>query len=449
MIERRNGCFYKNTAGNVSVIFAIMMLAIICAIGAAVDYSKLVKEHRNARDSVDSAALAVAVEMSKMPNPEDVDVRAIAQQFVDSNKKQVFGEIKFDSGVYDTIANEIIVKGKVEVPTSFMGLFGTSVMTADVTAVSGPIGRPNNIDVMLVLDNTDSIGYQDLNTLVSSSRDLVAFLHDNKGTADIRIGVVPFSRFVNVGTSFSNVSWINFSDAYNPDNSQFSGCVHPEFNDADGDLNNVPSVLNPVMAAYDYQKYPYSNSPASATSHPLWWKYKWDLTSCQISPVTPLSANRNHVMSRLNEIRGNSGGPTYIPAGLKWGHSLLNETSPIQSLNIGGGQRTKVMVLMTDGGNKLYWIREQESPEDLRTDAESDVMTKEMCRAIKQSGTRLITVGFKFDESIEEFARAKDVLTSCASDSGGIYEPGSRQELEETFEKISKDILETHVRLKR
>lgn len=378
-----------------------------------------------------------------------MDVKTLAEEVLDANKSEVFGDIKLTKGYYDPAKNEIVVEAKVEVPTEFMRIVGKETMTANVAAVTGPVGLPVSIDVVLVLDNTDSIGNSDLNALVRASEDLVDYLHDNKGTANIRVGVIPFSRYINIGASNTAEDWINYSTAYNPDNTAFMGCVHPYFDDRDGDLSLQPSAANPVDAAYDYAKYPYTTAPASAQSHPLWWKYKWDTTRCNLSEVTPLNASRRDVKSRIGGIRGNTGGPTYIPVGLKWGYSILNETAPVESTSNAKGPVVKVMVLMTDGGNKLYWIREQESPEDLRTDEESDEMTKQMCQKIKAEGTQMITVGFKFDPSKEEFSRAADVLESCASSSGDVYTPSDRSQLEDNFKDISKRILEQNIRVLR
>ena len=441
--------FLKDRRGNISIIFALAAVMLVACVGAAVDYSRFIKEQQNAQDSVDNAALAAAVALSRASNMEEVDVKQLVKDNLNANKTEVFGEIEIIDGVFDPLTNEIIVDARVRVKTEFMGMVGTKMMTAEVQAVTGPVGVSANIDIVLVLDNTASIGYQDLNALVAASDDLVDFVFDNRGTANVRIGIVPFSRFVNVGSSNLGSDWIDFLGAYNPDESSFEGCVHPYFNDRDGDLALQPSATEPVEAAYDYAKYPYSNAPAAAQSHPLWWKYKWDTTQCNLSEVTALSSDRNYLKSRIAQIKGRTGGSTYIPSGLKWGHGILQETSPLSSTPTTSENNVKIMVLMTDGGNKLYWIREQESPEDIRTDEETDGLTSEMCESIKASGIHLMTVGFKFDETKEEFERAEKLLKNCASSSGSVYNPMDRNELQADFELISERILEQNIRLLR
>jgi len=441
--------FIKEAQGNVSIMFAVAFVMLVALVGAAVDYSRFIKEHQNAQDSVDNAALAAAVALSRASDMKEVDVKQLVKDNLNTNKTEVFGKIEIIDGVFDPSTNEIIVDARVKVKTEFMGIIGTKMLTAEVQAVSGPVGVPANIDIVLVLDNTASIGYQDLNALVAASDDLVDFVFDNRGTANIRIGIVPFSRFVNVGSSNLGSGWINFLAAYNPDGSSFQGCVHPYFDDRDGDLALQPTATEPVEAAYDYAKYPYSNAPASAQSHPLWWKYKWDTTECNLSEVTALSSDRNYLKSRISQIKGRTGGSTYIPSGLKWGHGILQETSPLSSTPTTSGNNIKIMVLMTDGGNKLYWIREQESPEDIRTDEETDGLTGDMCESIKASGIHLMTVGFKFDKTKEEFERAGKLLRNCASSSGSVYNPTDRNELKADFELISERILQQNIRLLR
>ena len=441
--------YRRNIDGNFSILMAGFVFTLVVCLGVAVDYARLNKEQQNAQDSVDSAALAAAVRLSTEANPESIDVKQFILENLTYNKTDVFGDIELLEGRYDANNNEIIVRARVGVPAEFMGIVGKKKLTVDVLAASGPVGVPNNIDVVLVLDNTASIGYQDLNALVQASDELVDYLHDNRGTANIRIGVVPFSRFVNVGTSNIGVNWIDFAGAYNPDLSPFEGCVHPYFDDRDADLSLQPGLTSPVEAAYNYAKYPYSSAPATAKEHPLWWKYKWDTADCNLSEVTPLNANRVAVKNRIAQIPGRTGGSTYIPSGLKWGFGLLQETAPISSPSPSKWQTTKVMVLMTDGGNKLYWIKEAESPEDIRTDAETDAITKVMCEDIKAAGIHMMTVGFKFDETQEEFSRAADIMESCASSSGSVYSPKNRDQLKADFKLISERILEQDIRLLR
>lgn len=441
--------YFRDVGGNLSIIMAVFIFTLVIALGVAVDYSRLKKEQQNAQDTVDNAALAAAVLLSREANLDKIDVKEFVRENMIYNKTEVFGNIELLDGRYDPTTNEIIVEARVEVPAEFMGIVGKNTLKVDVLAASGPVGVANNIDVVLVLDNTDSIGYLDLIALVQASDELVDYLHDNRGTANIRIGVVPFSRFVNVGTSNIGANWIDLASAYNPDLSPFEGCVHPYFDDRDGDMSLQPSLSSPVEAAYDYAKYPYSNAPATAQSHPLWWKYKWDTANCNLSEITPLSSDRGTVKNSISQIAGRTGGSTYIPSGLKWGFGVLQETAPISSSSPPNRQATKVMVLMTDGGNKLYWIRETESPENIRTDEETDAMTKRMCDDIKAAGIHMMTVGFKFDETQEEFARAADIMNSCASSSGSIYNPQDRDQLKADFKIISEKILEEDIRLLR
>jgi len=438
--------FLGGTRGNVSILFALSLVAILACVGIAVDYSRLSKEHSQIRQTLDSAVLAAAVEMSLEEDFDNFDLKATVEKFYDANKKETFGEFKVTEARYDKKRDEIIVNGEAIVPTAFMGILGHEEMVATAETVSGPIGRPEAIDIVLILDNTASIGYQDLNVIVSSSKELVDYVHDNKGKTDVRIGVVPFSRFVNVGAALNTLEWVDYADAYNPDASSFEGCVHPHFDDRDAAFS--PSLTEPVYAAFDYAKYPYTSAPPSAQNHPLWWKYKWDTMDCNLSEITLLSRSRSAVKSKLDDIKGKTGGSTYLPVGLNWGDMVLNETSPLNSAPL-LGKRRKIMIFMTDGGNKLYWIREQEYPVDVRTDEETDVLTMDLCASIKSRGTLMYTVAFKFDPSKEEFQRAAPVIDACASSTGTNYDPANAAELKEVFSDISDKVLRSDIRLIR
>jgi|GEM_PF-2409465 len=442
--------YRQNVSGNFAMIGALSLPVLVVCIGASVDLMRVTSTKLEAQNAIDSAVLRVAVDMSRDPNPDLIDVKQRLNETVELNKDEKYGTVKFVDGFYDAASNIIEGTAEIEIKTQFIHLAGVNKKTlkAQIKAASGPISRVANVDVALVLDNTSSIGYQDLNTMVAASEDLVNFLHDNKGTANLRIAVVPFSRYVNIGSGKTSEDWIDYADAYNPDSNGFLGCVHPHFNDKDGDITDIPSLSNMSPAAYNYPKYPYTSSaPASATDHPEWWKYRWDTVDCNLSPVQTLTSSRSAALTAVQGMKGHTGGPTYLPAGLKWGQLMLHDQAPLPNASPPVANSIKTIVFMTDGGNKLYWMGETKSPSNQRVDAETDAMTKDMCGDIKGTGTNLMVIGFKLDQSKEEFQRAADVLESCVSSTDVYFNPNDRDGLKSAFNTIGKKVLEASIRL--
>jgi hypothetical protein len=68
-----------------------------------------------------------------------------------------------------------------------------------------------NLDVVLVFDNTGSMAKeQRLSTLKVAATDFVEILFGPRETATtLKVAVVPFSQFVNVGPQMSNKVWLD------------------------------------------------------------------------------------------------------------------------------------------------------------------------------------------------------------------------------------------------
>ena len=63
--------FLKNTSGNVAVTVALLGIPLMLSAGAAVDYSQYARKQSSLQNVVDSAALAVALDLQTSSQARD------------------------------------------------------------------------------------------------------------------------------------------------------------------------------------------------------------------------------------------------------------------------------------------------------------------------------------------------------------------------------------------
>ena len=111
---------------------------------------------------------------------------------------------------------DLFLKGQIR--TNFMKLAG--IYTVDVRASAlAERAVTGSVEVALVLDNTWSMsevgptGVTKIATLKTAAQSLVTELMNNK-KASVRIGIVPYADYVNVGTKYRGSSWLSVPDDY-------------------------------------------------------------------------------------------------------------------------------------------------------------------------------------------------------------------------------------------
>ncbi|MEG6508449.1 pilus assembly protein [Methyloligella sp. 2.7D] len=196
--------FARERSGNVAIIFGAAIVPIILALGVGIDYGRafLVKERMS--EATDAAGLAIG---SWVDLDEDT-LKEKAQTYFDANYPS--STIGTASNVdVQFIGDDILLTVTGKVPTTFMRL--ADINDVDVSAQSLISRQQQNIELVLVLDTTGSMKNSGkMTALKSAAKEMVNTLFSSESTSDtLKIGVVPFSAAVNVGTSNKNASWID------------------------------------------------------------------------------------------------------------------------------------------------------------------------------------------------------------------------------------------------
>jgi Flp pilus assembly protein TadG len=195
----------KDQSGTTALTLGLAVIPHFMAAGAAVDYGNWVATDSRLQAATDAAALAAGRAM----NRTEAERRQIATDYFHAN----FG--KSDNAgtpvVTMTIdeAGNINVHGEVTVKNYLTAVAGLT--ESKLSANSQVRKASEGLEIVLVFDNIGSMGQLNrLNTLKKAATDFVNVLYNGKDEiAGLKIGVVPFSQFVNVGPDRAAAEWLD------------------------------------------------------------------------------------------------------------------------------------------------------------------------------------------------------------------------------------------------
>jgi Flp pilus assembly protein TadG len=201
--------------GNIAVIFAIALVPIISFVGAAIDYSRATSARSSMQAALDSTALMLSKDLSSGVITTS-QIGGQAQAYFNAlytNKDAQSVTINATYTVSNgNLGSTIQINGSGSVATDFMKVVGFPNLKFNSSSTSA--WGNTRMRVAMVLDNTGSMADNGkMAALQSAAKSMIDTLSGfNKQTGDVYISLVPFSKDVNVGTSNSNQSWINWTE---------------------------------------------------------------------------------------------------------------------------------------------------------------------------------------------------------------------------------------------
>jgi Flp pilus assembly protein TadG len=197
--------FLKDQSGNMAVVVALSALPLMMAGGAAVDYGNWVSVQARLQAATDAAALAAGREA----NLDEAELRRVATDYFMSN----FGTPR-NAGT-PNMTMTVDASGKLRIDANVTVdnyLLKTVGRDSQYISASAEVSKEaTGLEVALVFDNTGSMASQSrLSTLKVAANDFVEILFGPRDEADtLKVAVVPFSQFVNVGPDKSNNVWVD------------------------------------------------------------------------------------------------------------------------------------------------------------------------------------------------------------------------------------------------
>jgi Flp pilus assembly protein TadG len=466
--------YNKNTDGNVAVMFAVTAFMLLTAVGAAVDYTAMVRAQSQLQSQVDAGVLAAAtVDIKTNENGKEKKTREeIAYDIVEANGfdlSQSKPKLKIKS-------NSVILTAESIYKPRFAAFLGFDTVKLSAAAESG-LPQEQAFDVVLVLDNTESM---DVNGKLEALKDGATQLIEaiESGGSGTKIGIVPFARYVRVSDTARTASWFDMPDESDHERTEevrivdnpgtcrieprtrnvdgetevydaeicegrtfltdtvdetlearWEGCVGtrvPPYSERDGDYaHRIPGLLriNPQeVTGLSFDKF----------------------TRCP-SEITPVTDDYELLKEAIDDMRTTDN--TYLPTGLIWGQRVLSPGEPYDnSVGPGETEKNKIMILMTDGNNTTQIELDSLAESQLRSppfisDVEPDVVatdanaaTSRLCDYAKESGTEIYTIAFRVSDPT-----TRTLLKQCASADGNALSAESNSALVERFSNLASE----------
>jgi Flp pilus assembly protein TadG len=385
--------------GSIAVIIALAFIPILIGAGAALDFGRAYLVKARLSYALDTAGLAIGAS-----NPS-ANLQQILNNFFKANySANEIGTAATPSFEIKDGVITLAVKAKLE--TTFLNLFGKKFI--DINANSEVTRNTKGLEVVLVLDNTGSMGRGGkIDALKSAANTLVNDLfRDETMSTSIKIGLVPFVTTVNIGNNgngtnpFVPGSQVN---TYPPADSSWKGCV--EARQSPHDTLDTYDARSPVGVSGNWNPYYWEAETADALEGSLsrfcqnpWWNppaplarifdnpqrgsgrpnnpfprggsyIGLDVTppttrgpnqACP-GPVTPLTNQKSQLTRAINTMQPWSQNGTMANLGAVWGWRLLSPTPPFEQGSAYDNEKiNKAIVIMTDGVNLVSRINTEQ-----------------------------------------------------------------------------------------
>ena len=199
--------FWRSRRGNFSLMLAVGVPAMLGAVAFATDVSTLMRAKSNLQNALDAANLA-----SSHLGDVEASRNGVFSRYFQANVA-THGELANAKATLTVDKGVNYVKTKAaasaDVNLNFTFLFGPEKhIQVDASAVESN----NQLEVVLVLDNTGSMAGARITALRTATKSLLDYLEAAKSpTRQVRASLVPFVTAVNVDGPEFDPSWIDMN----------------------------------------------------------------------------------------------------------------------------------------------------------------------------------------------------------------------------------------------
>ena len=446
--------FAKSRRGSIAPLFALSLLAIAGAVGLAIDSARGFGVKTRLQNALDAAALATARRVAQDPN---ADVNLVFTQYFNASNPATYGAT-ISSLSANKVGNAVQANVQADLPTTFMQIFGrTSLAIPSSATAEFGIGE---VELILALDNTASMAGVKIDTLKAAAQSLVDTMSNNAATPDkLRVGVVPFAKYVNVGLGNRNAPWISvpldWNETVNWCGDTYPNATYTNCRTVSGacTLDGIPSTCswqqcdtnlgNPVYQCTTNVVQHRWNGCVFARPTPLdvqdgsyGTRIPGKMDETCSTPVTPLTTDRQAIRDAITAMTPD--GDTYIPEGVMWGWRLLSPQAPFDQSLSGNGNVSRYMVLMTDGVNSVSPTATGHDGSDL-TAANANLL--QACTNAKADGITIFAVAFEVTDNA-----IKGILSSCATSGALFYDATDTNQLTAAFNAIGQQLVNLRIK---
>jgi Flp pilus assembly protein TadG len=406
--------FGRANSGNVAITFALGLLAMSGAVGAALDYSRANSVKVSMQSALDATALMLAKEAGNL-TASDLQTNGTKYFLTNFNRTGVNNlqvTVTATSG-----SSTILVNGSGSIDATIMQILGFKTLNIGGSATA-IWGAKSLLRIALVLDNTGSMADAGkMTALQTATRNMLSKLNSAaKSNGDVLVSIIPFAKDVNLGASNYNAGWTDWTgwDAANSGgHNTWNGCVTDRGDTSGPSSGNYDTnVAAPTTgnAATLYAAEQYSSCPQAAMA----LGYNWTAMNSLVNNMTP-------------------NGNTNQGIGLQVGWMSLTQNAvinaPVKNSAYTYGEH---IILLTDGLNtQNRWSTSQ---------ASIDARQAILCNNIKAAGITLWTIQVNTGGD-----PTSTLLQSCATDSGKFFLLTTATQIISTFDAISFKITQLHL----
>lgn len=446
-----NKRWWRDIGGSIAPIFALSLIVLVGSVGLSIDGARVYHAQLKIQAVGDAAVLAAG--RRAIVEGDTNEAEATIAQFVQLSgihNELTLRPVTTDLSAPRRIAAEFIA----DVPTFIMTVLGFT--TVEVRAYSAAEFGITKLEVALALDTTGSMAGPKMTALKSSAERMVNTLLDTAHNPDdVRISLVPFGQYVNVGTDQRNASWLQVPNDYSTTN-EWCRDEAPVISSTNCRTVTYTYYQDGTPMTGSYTQCDNTYGPAVYTCTPYTSTYTWygcvgarnyplnvrDADYGNRIPgimnvgcggrVQPLTSQRSDLRNAIDAMSAT--GETYIPAGVMWGLRTLTPSEPYSesagdARDNEGNRIAKVLVLMTDGENTKSPTYPGHDGSDA---AMSNQLTLEACNEAKSKRLQIFTIAFSVTSD-----PVKNLLRSCASRTGNFFDAADAEQLDAAMQAIA------------
>jgi Flp pilus assembly protein TadG len=443
--------FWKDKSGNFGVVTALLAVTLFACAGLAVDFSKAMVSKAELQSAADSAVLSAV----SMPKSSNETMKAELTKVFKGNLSPALAGSASVEDINISADNYITINAQSSIPLTLGAFFFKDSWQLKVAA-QAVRSDYQKVEVAMVLDNTYSMTGQKLTNLKAAANALLDVFEKSKN-ANVRFALVPFSRYVNVGTANRNQLWLTVPDDYSTTKNTCttskpvvskSGCKTVTTTGTNDGVKTTSTKEQcdsytygePVTSCSDKTStYTWTgcvgsrNSPLDVNDTEPTLRYTGLLNTSCGSAVVPLTTNYSTLRTAISKMVANN--ETYIPAGVLWGWNMLSPTQPFTEGEPKATGINKFLIIMTDGTNTLSPNKSNYMLHTGTDTAKADNLMTTVCSNAKKAGLTIYTVAVGVSGSTAEG------LATCANDSSKAFNIEDSAKLVEVFKKIAGQIL--------
>lgn len=445
----------KEDGGNIAVSFALVLLPLMMLAGFAIEFGRHQAHERQASAALDSTVLAVARER-QLNGGTQASLTQFAQNFFNANNPPVNGA-QFQPLKLSLAQNEVILQVEGIMPSGLLSLVGADHM--DIFAEAGAVASERSqMELILALDVSGSMAGDPIVALRKAANILVDQVI-KPGNNDIRIGIVPFNNYVNVGLANRDAAWIDVPDntstivevcPVNEAASIDAGCTFERVCE-ELDVENAscrtqitcPAGVELVrdacfertnelvwLGCVGSRERPLNTQDRNFGSDPAVGVLMDPDAECfEENQVLELTSSASVIRKAIEQLR--PAGRTYMAPGMAWSLRALSSENPFTTARLSNTRNDQVVVLLTDGANTRSFDEQDGNHESTDIDEAIDDMLA-ACEEVKAASIEVYTINFAIDDKDTEA-----LLAACATSEDHVFEADSPIQLQTAFRTIA------------